>query len=121
MTEHVKISVITPSFNQGKFIEENIQSVLAENYPNFEHIIVDGDSTDGTIQSESNYHGGKSKEQVQASVPVFVILEGKQGDSSFNNPEKHQPTYQYAGSKTGWNFFEECYEGFHDPNLQNIG
>jgi glycosyltransferase involved in cell wall biosynthesis len=53
--ENLKISIITPSLNQGKFIEECIQSVLNQNYKNFEHIIIDACSTDNTLDVLKKY------------------------------------------------------------------
>jgi glycosyltransferase involved in cell wall biosynthesis len=51
----LKISVITPSYNSGSFIERAIQSVLAQDYGNYEHIVVDGASTDGTVDILKKY------------------------------------------------------------------
>lgn len=49
------ITVITPSYNQAEFLEENIQSVKEQDYPGVEHIVVDGGSTDGTLEILQKY------------------------------------------------------------------
>lgn len=53
--EPVKISIVTPSFNQGRFIEEAIKSVKNQGYDHFEHIIVDNCSTDNTLDILRKY------------------------------------------------------------------
>ncbi|HZP11101.1 MAG TPA: glycosyltransferase [Nevskiaceae bacterium] len=56
-----RITIVSPSFNQAQYVEETLLSVLNQGYPNLQYIVVDGGSTDGTLQILKRYQARLSK------------------------------------------------------------
>jgi glycosyltransferase involved in cell wall biosynthesis len=52
---HPRVSIVTPSFEQGRYLADAIESVLAQDYPNLEHSVIDGGSGDGSVQVLERY------------------------------------------------------------------
>jgi glycosyltransferase involved in cell wall biosynthesis len=77
------VSIITPSYNQGQFLEETILSVLNQDYPNIEYIIIDGGSTDNSVEIIKKYTSRlkywiseKDEGQTHAIIKGFNIAGG---------------------------------------------
>ncbi len=82
-----RVSIITPSYNQGDFIEETILSVLSQSYSNIEYILVDGGSTDHTMEVVNRY-----RDKIN-----IVIHEKDKGQSDAINKGFKLATGQLAG------------------------
>ena len=98
-----KISIITPSFNQGNYLEETILSVINQNYNNLEYIVIDGGSTDGSVEIIKKY----------ASRINYWISEKDSGQSAAINKGFEKCT----GEIVAWLNSDDCYL---DGTLQKV-
>jgi glycosyltransferase involved in cell wall biosynthesis len=83
MSHLPRITIVMPSLNQSRYLEESIQSILAQNYPSLEFMILDGGSTDGSLEIIKRYstrltywHSQSDKGQTDALIQGFKIATG---------------------------------------------
>lgn len=107
----MKISILTPSYNQGKYIRRCIESVANQGVKNFEHIIMDGGSTDNTGQVVKEY-----------PHVIFRSEKDKGQSDALNKGLKAS-----SGDVIGWinsddyyvqNSFAKVLDNFGDPNIK---
>jgi glycosyltransferase involved in cell wall biosynthesis len=70
-----KISIVTPSFNDCEYLERTILSVLSQNYPNLEYIVIDGGSTDGSVDIIKKYKDELTYWQSEADQGMYYALQ----------------------------------------------
>lgn len=111
MNTQLSFSVITPSFRQGKYIKQNIESVVRQNWQNFEHIVVDGGSDDETLEILKSYEHLKwisEPDEGQADALNKGILLASGDIVGWINSD------DYYNDNVFW-LVSEC---FNDPDVQ---
>jgi glycosyltransferase involved in cell wall biosynthesis len=76
------VSIITPSFNQAEFLEETIKSVLMQDYPHIEYIVMDGGSTDGSVEIIRKY--AEAPGEFRHRIHVWVSKQDKGQTDAIN-------------------------------------
>src|SRR5690349_18748685 len=110
-----KISIITPSLNQAKYLEQTIDSVLMQNYPSLEYIVVDGGSTDDSHKIIQKY----------ARHFSYYISERDNGQSNAINKGIKRATGEIINWLNSDDFLEpNCLktiaEAFTDPSINVV-
>lgn len=107
-----KISIITPSYNQGEFIEKTILSVIEQPYQNIEYIIIDGGSTDNTVDIIKKY-----EERIS-----YWVSEPDKGQSDALNKgfaKANGNVFAWINSDDYYesDIFDKVMKKFNDPNV----
>jgi glycosyltransferase involved in cell wall biosynthesis len=95
-SEWPRVSIVTPSYNQGQFIEETIRSILLQGYPNLEYIIIDGSSSDNSVEIITKYE----------TWLAYWVSESDRGQSHAVNKGLNK----VSGEIIGWQNSDDFYQ-----------